>query len=52
MRRDEQMAPFVAGLKRNYIFGGVCSVAANVSIKVGNVHSICSFGFCYHFLLS
>ncbi|KAE9445826.1 hypothetical protein C3L33_22277, partial [Rhododendron williamsianum] len=34
-RRDEQMAPFIAGIKRNYIFGGICSVAANVSIKVG-----------------
>ncbi|XP_020274192.1 exocyst complex component SEC8 isoform X2 [Asparagus officinalis] len=33
MRRDEEMAPFVADLKRNYIFGGICSVAANASIK-------------------
>lgn len=34
MRRDEEMAPFVAGVKRNYIFGGICSIAANASIKV------------------
>ena len=40
MRRDEEMAPFVAELKRNYIFGGICSVAAQASIKV--VHSIIS----------
>ncbi|KAM6584398.1 hypothetical protein CsatB_011400 [Cannabis sativa] len=33
MRRDEEMAPFVAAVKRNYIFGGICSVAANASIK-------------------
>lgn len=32
-RRDEEMAPFVADLKRNYIFGGICSIAANSSIK-------------------
>ncbi|KAJ6795668.1 exocyst complex component SEC8 isoform X1 [Iris pallida] len=32
-RRDEEMAPFIAELKRNYIFGGICSVAANTSIK-------------------
>lgn len=29
------MAPFVAGVKRNYIFGGICSIASNASIKVG-----------------
>ncbi|KAM5555932.1 exocyst complex component SEC8 [Rosa sericea] len=33
MRRDEEMAPFVSALKRNYIFGGICSVAANASIR-------------------
>ncbi|KAF2298118.1 hypothetical protein GH714_015219 [Hevea brasiliensis] len=27
------MAPLVAGVKRNYIFGGICSIAANASIK-------------------
>ncbi|PKI74568.1 hypothetical protein CRG98_004895, partial [Punica granatum] len=32
-RRDEEMAPFVAAAKRNYIFGGICSIAANASIK-------------------
>lgn len=32
-RRDDEMAPFVSGVKRNYIFGGICSVAANASIK-------------------
>ncbi|KAJ6892853.1 exocyst complex component SEC8-like isoform X4 [Populus alba x Populus x berolinensis] len=33
-RRDEEMAPFVASAKQNYIFGGICSIAANASIKV------------------
>ncbi|KAG6758530.1 hypothetical protein POTOM_038885 [Populus tomentosa] len=32
-RRDEEMAPFVAAAKQNYIFGGICSIAANASIK-------------------
>jgi exocyst complex component 4 len=32
-RRDEEMAPFVAGVKRNYIFGGIHGIAANASIK-------------------
>lgn len=32
-RRDEEIAPFVSGTKRNYIFGGICSVAAYASIK-------------------
>lgn len=32
-RRDEEMAPFVAGVKRNYIFGGICGVVSNASIK-------------------
>ncbi|KAM7526869.1 hypothetical protein LguiA_016771 [Lonicera macranthoides] len=32
-RRDEEMAPFVAGVKRNYIFGGIYGIAANASIK-------------------
>ena len=27
------MAPFVAGVKRNYIFGGICSIAANAFMK-------------------
>ncbi|KAG1331762.1 exocyst complex component SEC8 [Cocos nucifera] len=33
-RWDEEIAPFVAESKRNYIFGGICSVAASASIKV------------------
>ncbi|KAH7547922.1 hypothetical protein JRO89_XS14G0039800 [Xanthoceras sorbifolium] len=33
-RRDEEMAPFVAADKRNYIFGGICSIVADTSIKV------------------
>ncbi|GFP87668.1 exocyst complex component sec8 [Phtheirospermum japonicum] len=32
-RRDEEMTPFVADVKRNYIFGGICGIAANLSIK-------------------
>ncbi|KAK0592967.1 hypothetical protein LWI29_028348 [Acer saccharum] len=44
-RRDEEMAPFVAAVKRNYIFGGICSIAANASIKVlGDMKSINLFG--------
>ncbi|KAK3232527.1 hypothetical protein Dsin_004408 [Dipteronia sinensis] len=44
-RRDEEMAPFVAAVKRNYIFGGICIIAANASIKVlGDMKSINLFG--------
>ncbi|CAK9159672.1 unnamed protein product [Ilex paraguariensis] len=44
-RRDEEMAPFVAGSKRNYIFGGICSVASNASIKaLADMKSINLFG--------
>lgn len=44
-RRDEEMAPFVASLKRNYIFGGICSIAANASIKaLADMKSINLFG--------
>ncbi|KAL8151483.1 hypothetical protein V2J09_021291, partial [Rumex salicifolius] len=32
-RRDEGIAPFVAGTKQTYVFGGICSVAANTTIK-------------------
>lgn len=40
-RRDEEMAPFVPQWKRNYIFGGISSVAANNSIQVlGEIKSI------------
>jgi len=28
------MAPFISNAKRNYIFGGICGVAANASVKV------------------
>lgn len=28
------MAPFISGEKRNYVFGGICGIAANASIKV------------------
>ncbi|GFZ11226.1 subunit of exocyst complex 8 [Actinidia rufa] len=44
-RRDEEMSPFVEGVKRNYIFGGICSVAANASIKaLADMKSINLFG--------
>uniref|UniRef100_A0A0D9WFC0 Exocyst complex component Sec8 n=1 Tax=Leersia perrieri TaxID=77586 RepID=A0A0D9WFC0_9ORYZ len=32
-RRDEEMAPYIEESKRNYVFGGISSVAANASIK-------------------
>ncbi|KAL8241160.1 hypothetical protein R6Q59_014515 [Mikania micrantha] len=32
-RRDEVIAPFVAPTKRNYIFGGICAIASQASIK-------------------
>lgn len=44
-RRDEEMAPFIAGTKRNYVFGGICSVAANAFIKaLSDIKSINLFG--------
>ncbi|XP_042031644.1 exocyst complex component SEC8-like isoform X2 [Salvia splendens] len=44
-RRDEEMAPFVADVKRNYIFGGICPIAANWSIKaLAEMKSINLFG--------
>ncbi|KAI4332406.1 hypothetical protein L6164_017316 [Bauhinia variegata] len=44
-RRDEEMAPFVSNAKRNYIFGGICGVAANASIKaLADMKSINLFG--------
>ncbi|KAJ8627792.1 hypothetical protein MRB53_021099 [Persea americana] len=44
-RRDEEMAPFVAEVKRNYIFGGICGIAANASIKaLADMKSINLFG--------
>ncbi|XP_038680238.1 exocyst complex component SEC8-like isoform X2 [Tripterygium wilfordii] len=43
--RDEEIAPFVAGVKRNYIFGGICCIAANASIKaLADMKSINLFG--------
>ncbi|XP_020701000.1 exocyst complex component SEC8 isoform X2 [Dendrobium catenatum] len=40
-RRDEEVAPFVAEWKRNYIFGGISSIAANTSVQVlGEMKSI------------
>lgn len=40
-RRDEEMAPFIAEWKRNYIFGGISIIAANSSIQVlGEMKSI------------
>ncbi|GMH27732.1 hypothetical protein Nepgr_029575 [Nepenthes gracilis] len=44
-RRDEEIAPFVVGIKRSYIFGGICGVAAHVSIKaLADMKSINLFG--------
>ncbi|CAN1785568.1 Exocyst complex component SEC8 [Linum perenne] len=44
-RRDEEMAHFVSPVKRNYIFGGICSIAASASIKVlADLKSINLFG--------
>ncbi|CAN6477583.1 unnamed protein product [Victoria cruziana] len=44
-RRDEEIAPFVAEVKRSYIFGGICSVAANMSIKaLAEMKSVNLFG--------
>nr|GMC70816.1 exocyst complex component SEC8 [Ipomoea batatas] len=44
-RRDEEMSPFITGSKRSYIFGGICSVAANASIKaLTEIKSINLFG--------
>ncbi|KAE9612190.1 putative Sec8 exocyst complex component specific domain-containing protein [Lupinus albus] len=44
-RRDEEMAPFISNAKRNYIFGGICGVAAHTSIKaLVDMKSINLFG--------
>ncbi|KAH9622367.1 hypothetical protein KSS87_007212 [Heliosperma pusillum] len=44
-RRDEAIAPFVSKVKQNYIFGGVCGVAAHASIKaLAEMKSINLFG--------
>lgn len=40
-RRDEEVAPFVTEWKRNYIFGGISSIASNTSVQVlGEMKSI------------
>ncbi|XP_074263110.1 exocyst complex component SEC8-like [Silene latifolia] len=44
-RRDESIAPFVSKIKQNYIFGGICGVAAHASIKaLADMKSINLFG--------
>ncbi|CAN1149182.1 Exocyst complex component SEC8 [Linum perenne] len=44
-RWDEEMAHFVSPVKRNYIFGGICSIASSASIKVlADLKSINLFG--------
>lgn len=44
-RRDEELAPFLAGIKRSYVLGGICSIAANASIKaLAEMKSINPFG--------
>ncbi|KAH9627499.1 hypothetical protein KSS87_006190 [Heliosperma pusillum] len=44
-RRDEAIAPFVSKIKQNYIFGGICGVAAHASIKaLADMKSINLFG--------
>ncbi|VVA97104.1 unnamed protein product [Arabis nemorensis] len=44
-RRDEGMAPFISGEKRSYVFGGICGIAANASIKaLADMRSINLFG--------
>ncbi|ESW15746.1 hypothetical protein PHAVU_007G098800 [Phaseolus vulgaris] len=44
-RRDEEMAPFISNAKRNYLFGGICGVAANAFVKaLADMKSINLFG--------
>eukprot|EP01018_Ginkgo_biloba_P010843 Gb_36536 [translate_table: standard] len=44
-RRDEEMAPYISETKRNYIFGGICSISATAIIKALNdMKSINLFG--------
>ncbi|KAL3523498.1 hypothetical protein ACH5RR_016332 [Cinchona calisaya] len=44
-RRDEEMSPFIAELKRRYIFGGICGVAAHAFVKaLTDMTSINLFG--------
>ncbi|GAV90360.1 LOW QUALITY PROTEIN: hypothetical protein CFOL_v3_34282, partial [Cephalotus follicularis] len=41
-RRDEEVLPFVAGVRRNYIIRGICGIAANASIKVCMFYLLCT----------
>ncbi|GAB4840805.1 exocyst subunit [Ancistrocladus abbreviatus] len=44
-RRDEEIAPFVEGIKRSYVFGGICGIAACASVKaLADMKSINLFG--------
>ncbi|XP_047178611.1 exocyst complex component SEC8 [Vigna umbellata] len=44
-RRDEEIAPFISNVKRNYLFGGICGVAANAFLKaLADMKSINLFG--------
>ncbi|KAE8719070.1 Dynamin-like protein ARC5 [Hibiscus syriacus] len=44
-RKDEEISPFVAGMKWNYIFGGICSIVVNTSLKaLADMKSINLFG--------
>ncbi|KNA21328.1 hypothetical protein SOVF_044280 isoform A [Spinacia oleracea] len=44
-RRDEAISPFLSGIKQNYIFGGICGISANTSIKaLADMKSINLFG--------
>ncbi|KAK7357009.1 hypothetical protein VNO80_16290 [Phaseolus coccineus] len=44
-RRDEEMAPFISNAKQNYLFGGICGVAANAFVKaLADMKSINLFG--------
>eukprot|EP00249_Psilotum_nudum_P022594 c28576_g1_i2 orf=370-3636(+) len=44
-RMDEEMTPYISPLKRNYIFGGICGVAATSFIKaLHDMSSVNLFG--------
>lgn len=45
------MAPFISNAKRNYIFGGICGVAAKVSVKVRMSTFLYSFVFIERLLI-
>ena len=46
------MAPYIAESKRNYVFGGISSVAANASIKVCFEFCCSAYFSCYKSMLS